>query len=502
MRQYAYTALSFAALAALGAAAPYMPQHTYGKPRYQPHEVEAAKESIALSLLGQLQMSVGDLMWLKSMEYLHIGVLQRMPTRAEEEHGYRKHDSLNTAAGLGHTEGVGMVLDRERDWRGIFGDIERNVAPYVGEHKHDDPVELIPWYQLAVRMNPSLERLYTLGAFYLADFAHEPGEAREMLEAGLQANPFSFEIHGALGRLYVDFAEKLHELEHDHDHGGEHHEEDEVEHHDHHDPETPAEAYTEAAELLEDAVELAAEQRRQMASNRELFDDFQSQVFGESYLYLSKARLALGDYEGAIAAADEGYDTVSQYGQRNLLRVQARVARKALEGEAAGDEDLARLAKVRTYAEANDGVPERTGPSNSDWVEPPLPPVSVLAGIDPPTEFPRDINADTLLPVLNDLRSYPYETPAARSARFGMSEADIELRLETLTALHFAESVAVDGAVTHALTPPGLYVARGDYGFDFWDDMQREAKEFEAESAVAVPLDAGVSGVLQDEAVE
>lgn len=498
MRHYAQIAASLVALAVLGTAAPYMPAHTYGKPRYQPHEVEAAKESIALSLLGQLQMSVGDLMWLKSMEYLHIGVMQRMPTRAEEEHGYRKHDSLNTAAGLGHTEGVSMVLDRERDWRGIFGEIERNVVPYIGEHRHDDPVELIPWYRLAVRMNPSLERLYTLGAFYLADFAHEPGEARQLLEAGLDANPFSFEIHGALGRLYVDFADKLQDLKINADEHLKTAEKvaSEI------DALTREGAYTKGAELLKSAVELANEQRRQMAANRQLFDDFQNQVFGESYLYLSKARLALGDYEGAIAAADEGYSTVSQYSQRNLLRVQARVARKALGGEAAADDELAQLTKVRTYAEANNGLPEPTGTSNSDWVESPLSPVSVLAGIEPPTDFPRDIDADILRPVLNDLHAYPYETPAARSARLGMPEADMKHRLDALTALRFAEPVAVDGVITHALTPPGLYVARGDYGFDFWDQMQREAQELKAKSGDHVPLDAGESGTQQEKAFE
>jgi len=185
----ALSLLALAALTALAAVAPYAREHTYGQPRYQPHEVEAAKESIALSLLGQLQLSVGDLMWLKSMEYLHIGMRQRMPTRAEEERGYRRRDAQGVAPGLGHTEGVNMVLDSERDWRGIFGAVERSVKPYSSQHKHDDPVELIPWYQLAVKLNPSLERLYTLGAFYLADFAQEPGEAVGMLQAGKAHDP-------------------------------------------------------------------------------------------------------------------------------------------------------------------------------------------------------------------------------------------------------------------------------------------------------------------------
>jgi len=501
IKRLLYPASVAASVGLLGLAAPHVQAHTKGTPRFQPHEIEAAKESIALSLLGQLQMSVGDLMWLKSMEYLHIGVVQRMPTRAEEEFGYRKRDSLDTAAGLGHTEGVNMTLDPDRDWRGVFGDIERVTQPYIEGHKHDDPVELIPWYQLAVRMNPSLERLYTLGAFYLADFAHEPGEAREMLEAGIEANPQSFEISSALGRLYVDFADRLDELDHhhDHDHDDEHHDEDDHhdgddhheddEHHDdhHHDDygvETPEQAHNKAIELLTRATELAALQRAQMAERRELFDDFQNQVFGEAFLYLSKAHLALGNYDAAIAAADTGFDTVSQYGQRNLLKVQGRVARRAQQGESLDEADLNRLAGAREKAMRDGVLPESSVPSNADWVEAPPLPVSVLAGIAPPDSLPGPPQDGTALAVLTDVRDYPYEPTDARATRLGIEPASLQAILSLLEAYRF---VIPAGDGTHALTPPGLYVAAGRYGFDFWQAMEREAAEL-AEQGIVVDL--------------
>lgn len=311
------------------------------EPAYTPEEVEAAKESIALSLLGQLQMSIADMMWMKSMEYLHIGIEQRQLTRAEEEQGVRRWGSTSTAVGLAHTEGRNMVLDRDEDWRWFLGELDRQIRPYAVDadgnpiHVHDDPVELIPWYQLAVRLNPSLERLYTLGAFYMADFAREPDEAFELLLAGVQANPFSFEINFALGRLLYDYRDRLHELEHHHDHhhgDHDHHDHD----HDHdHVPETAEIALTMAVEHLRTALEAAdraLERHRERLARGEPsagFDEFGQQAHHESYLFLSRALMELGHYEEALEAAQEGFQRTNH----NLLRAQQRVVERRMRGE-------------------------------------------------------------------------------------------------------------------------------------------------------------------------
>lgn len=293
---------------------------------YQPSEIEAAKESIALSLMGQLQMSVGDLMWLKSMEYLHRGVIQRMPTRGEETEGHMRREATDAVVGMGHTEGLNMVPDKNRDWRGILGDIHRHTSAYQEGHGHDNPTEIIPWYQLAVKLNPRLERLYTLGSFYLSDFAGDPAEARDLLVAGLKANPGSFEINAALGRLYVEYANRLDELIHEEQRG------------------TPAEAAAKAGglmpaterdaqrlavTLLQKAVERALALKLILRDRREVFDEVQEQVNGEAYLFLAKAHTALGQYDQALAVCDEGLE----FTRNNLLRAQRRVAERLMKGE-------------------------------------------------------------------------------------------------------------------------------------------------------------------------
>jgi hypothetical protein len=323
-KHYLGLALAGAAVGLAGIVPDRVSSHVVVKEAtYQPSEIDAAKESIALSLMGQLQMSVADLMWLKSMEYLHRGSVQRMPTRGEEDIGFMRTDSTGTAVGLGHTEGVNMILDANRDWRGVLGEIQRHTACYSEAHVHDDPVELIPWYQLAVKMNPKLERLYTLGAFFLTDFAREPGEAREMLVAGLQANPDSFEVQAALGRLLFEYSERLGELEHD----DEHHEEDHPEaaeeaYH----PETKEEACEMAVELLRKAVDNALKSKLALRDRQEKFDEFQEQIHSESYLFLSKAYVELGRNEEALAACDEGWE----FAKHTLLRVQRRVVARLM----------------------------------------------------------------------------------------------------------------------------------------------------------------------------
>lgn len=331
--------LALAAVAALaGIVPPMVSDHVIVKEAtYQPSEIDAAKESIALSLMGQLQMSIADLMWLKSMEYLHRGNLQRMPTRGEEDLGFIRGDSKDTAVGLGHTEGLNMVLDEDRDWRGIIGDIQRHIACYSEGHIHDDPVELIPWYQLAVKLNPKLERLYTMGAFFLADFAQEPAEAREMLVAGVAANPESFEVKAALGRLLFEYSDRLEALEDDHhDEEEGHHEEEESEGtkeageaEEPYLPTSKKEACEMAAELLREAVDRALELKIAYRNRHETFDEFQDQIHYESYLFLSKAYVELGRYEEALATCDEGWE----FAKHNLIRVQQRVVTRLIEAE-------------------------------------------------------------------------------------------------------------------------------------------------------------------------
>lgn len=277
-----------------GLVAPAVTPHLNYKANYSQGEIAKAKESIALSLMGQMQMTFGDLTWMKSLEYLHNGIGYRMPTNTEKHEGYVVRESQNTATGLEHPEGVAMALDADRDWRGIIGEIHREVVPYHEEHAHSDPVELIPWYQLMVKLNPHLERLYSMGAFFMADFAHEPEEALELLEAGALANPWSFEILSCMGRVRLEYFKD----------------------------------YETARTDLERAVELGDAAREKNRANRESFDPHQKQMYEEAYLFLAKAYTELGLYDKAIETCERGTKLTGY----NHLRIQQRAAIRKRDG--------------------------------------------------------------------------------------------------------------------------------------------------------------------------
>jgi hypothetical protein len=278
--------------------------------RFTSEEIEAAKESIALSLMGQLQFTAHSLVWMKTLEYLHNGVALRMPTEAEERQGFHAQEATDVASGLAHKCGVPVALNDKMDWRGPVGRLHRIIVPYMPIHRHSDPVELIPWYQLTLKLNPNLERLYTLGAFFTADFAREPQKALELLEAGVKANPWTFEIRAALGRLLFDYYQQLGV------------------------PRT--EACEKAAEILGEATARGKEEKARIEKDKNRLDAYQDQLLQESYLFWAKSLTELGRYDEALAVCDEGYAITGN----NLLKVQKRVTAKRMGNERTNEETM------------------------------------------------------------------------------------------------------------------------------------------------------------------
>ncbi|MFO7973869.1 MAG: hypothetical protein R6V12_04465 [Candidatus Hydrogenedentota bacterium] len=271
--------------------------------QFTTEEMQAAKESIALSLMGQIQFTAHSLIWMKTLEYLHYGVALRMPTAAEERQGLHAHEATDVATGLSHKCGVPVALAEKVDWRGPVGKLHRTITPHMEIHRHSAPTELIPWYQLTLKLNPNIERLYSLEAFFLADFANEPQQAYELLEAGVEANPWTFEIRAALGRHIFDYHEQL--------------------------GIPPEKAYEQAAQILQEAVDHGKEEKARLENTDSQFDEYQEQLFAESYLFLAKSLTELGQYEDALALCEEGFKATGH----NLLKVQKRVTKKRMNKE-------------------------------------------------------------------------------------------------------------------------------------------------------------------------
>lgn len=189
---------------------------------FSPRDFTEFHGSVVGSLLGQFRMSVGDLLWLKSDEYLHSGVRHRKRTQRERDEDASdadNHHHGDDAEPSGPTGTVGNGSEHEdhdhdrdmvtvipaadADVRGIFGDLDREVHPFALHAAHSDPNELAPWYRLLTYVNPNHVRGYIVGAYVIGEHGNQPEAAVEFLLEGERNNPLSLEIKEALGRFYL-----------------------------------------------------------------------------------------------------------------------------------------------------------------------------------------------------------------------------------------------------------------------------------------------------------
>lgn len=230
-----------------------------------------------MSLYGQLRISMGKYLWLRTEDYLHFGVTSNSHTRVKFQ-----NDAMNGGFwGMWSKDGGrGAVGRKSRDWRGIFKrfDFIQSIPGY-----HGDPSELLPWYRAQTTINPLDTGAYVNGAFFLADFNQRPEDALDFLLEGAENNPTSPEIHGAIGRLYIDKWKK----------------------------------YDEAIPHLEKAVESARE--------RGDCDGDQMRAVGNAYVYLVQSYRKKLDFESALRVAEQGMAVCSDYA---LVRTAHRLVQK------------------------------------------------------------------------------------------------------------------------------------------------------------------------------
>ncbi|MES2463048.1 MAG: hypothetical protein V4671_20880 [Armatimonadota bacterium] len=181
---------------------------------------EKIEKSASASLFGQFRSSMADFLWLKVDKYTHGGVDLRGLTEQEQQDSRR--DQVASGDGgkeNGNREHRGdettVVPSATRDWRGIYGNLERAVQPYqdMEHHKHSDSKEALPLFRLMTWSNPHFISGYTVGAAMIARDSAKIGEAIAFLKEGLTNNPQSIEIPSDLGALLTtkkrDFAQAV-----------------------------------------------------------------------------------------------------------------------------------------------------------------------------------------------------------------------------------------------------------------------------------------------------
>jgi hypothetical protein len=166
-------------------------------------------QSASGSLFGELRGGLADYLWLKADRILHNGVDMRGLTHAEQHDS--RHWRASNAAGedagnRSHAVGETTVVpNRQADRRGILGEIERHVKPYMDmrHHHHRDAADTMSLFRLMTWANPHFIPGWVVGANILMGACRRPEEALAFLHEGEKQNPESLEIQEEIGRYLM-----------------------------------------------------------------------------------------------------------------------------------------------------------------------------------------------------------------------------------------------------------------------------------------------------------
>lgn len=188
-----YAALPIFAAAGIGAISANM--ETVVHPVSNPVSLDVHEDKAAASLLGQFRTSTTGWLWLRTDLYLHNGVQMRPLTDAEKAAGQKGVGAANEEEGaaLGDDNLVTLVPSEDKDFRGVFGDIEREVNAFkeMSNHEHNSPQQTLPLFRIMVWLDPGFLKGWRTGSALIASDHSDHGTdlAIKFLDEGLAKNP-------------------------------------------------------------------------------------------------------------------------------------------------------------------------------------------------------------------------------------------------------------------------------------------------------------------------
>lgn len=173
---------------------------------------ETDQSSGLLAVFRELQFSLADMCFNKSTLYMHSGVRyavvyedavseriqnetegDQTPDASKEPAGQDGHGHESEAEhDQEHEDIVPWIPPKDQDFRGILGDVEREVKPTTTEHAHHSKEEeALPWLRLATIINPQHEKAWMGAAATLVEKKGDAGtsDAIALLELAVQINP-------------------------------------------------------------------------------------------------------------------------------------------------------------------------------------------------------------------------------------------------------------------------------------------------------------------------
>lgn len=182
---------------------------TFTETPVAPAGLDAHETNAGASVLGQFRTSFTGWLWLRTDLYLHNGVEMRPLSEEEVLAGRKGVGSSDAELGalLNDDNIVTATPSKERDFRGVFGDIDREISTYqsMEMHAHNEPEEALPLFRLMTWVDPQFIPGWTASATIVAGNSakgsFEKGLA--ILQEGLQENPTSVILLNEAGRFYA-----------------------------------------------------------------------------------------------------------------------------------------------------------------------------------------------------------------------------------------------------------------------------------------------------------
>jgi hypothetical protein len=184
-------------------------------PPSTPAGLEAHETHASASLLGQFRTSTSSWLWLRTDLYLHNGVEMRQMTEGERHAGLVTEDAAEDGNKklIDESTVLTIVPPKNRDFRGVFGDIERATSSYkdMHNHKHNDPIAALPLFRLMTWIDPAFIPGWVTGASVIARDHTLPAAMTSInyLKQGLVENPKSVAILNEIGEMYISRVHNL-----------------------------------------------------------------------------------------------------------------------------------------------------------------------------------------------------------------------------------------------------------------------------------------------------
>jgi tetratricopeptide (TPR) repeat protein len=175
------------------------------EPYFQELEKSASgSASLLVALFGDSRRLFANHFFAKADAYFHGGFYPGIfdqPMREDHSHLTQEGNEREEKEDKGGHHDEDNFLGAPRDIIDKFG---RNF--YFTQHRHlsgGNEREMLPWIRLAADLDPQSPDTYITGGYWLRRLKR-PQEAEAFLREGLYANPDSYEILLALGRLYFE----------------------------------------------------------------------------------------------------------------------------------------------------------------------------------------------------------------------------------------------------------------------------------------------------------